>query len=335
MILLWGCLPPPNIKPFANQTANMSSVIGKGYAQIETLLSQADQEQGEVKKLTEAWDSTKKTLNAIVEYSDAIVSLADVGNDGSDAVESVATSLQGLADTVGIVFPASKAVDAGIEVIKIVNTQLARIRAQKALKDAIDSAQPAVEKIAEVIKQNLDDLNTINLQVGEKLALDHQYYNKNVVEYYEALIERDNSIVRELTAITKNDNLRYLKDPRADCEASLSGIDLSTSTAATLPQKIEQRRKLLLEQSKDIQKEASRYQSEYKTYLEKRLKIKGSTRNGSILIKRSKVAIDTWAKMHAKLKRALEKKQSFNVREFAVVVQDIYEVYEAFKDGGK
>ncbi len=335
MILFWGCLPPPNVKPFADQTVNMSSVIGKGYTQIETLLSQADQEQGQEKKLSEAWDGTKKTLNAVVEYSDAIVSLADAGNNGSDAVESVATSLQALADTVGTVLPASGVVDAVTEVTKIVYAQIARIRTKKALKDAVEAAQPAVEKIAELIKQNLDNLNTINLQAGEKLEVDLQDSHKNVVEYYEALIERDNNIVRELTSITINENLRYLKDLRADSEVMLSGIDLTTSTADTLAQKIEQRRKFLLEESKDIKKEASRYQSEYETYLKKRLEIKALARSGSILIKRSKVAIDTWAKTHAKLKRTLEKKQSFNVREFAAVVQDIYEAYEAYKDGSK
>ena len=86
---------------------------------------------------------------------------------------------------------------------------------------------------------------------------------------------------------------------------------------------MEQRQKALLEKAKGYRAEASQYQAVYISYLNKRAEIRRITHKTGTLIKRSKSAIRTWARAHHKLKTALEKKQSLNLRELAAAVREI------------
>ena len=206
---IFGCSPPPNLRPFAEQTADMSSAIGQSFTQVETALSEADIQREQVKNLVATWESTEKTLEALVDYSDRLVSVAEAGYKGEKAVDAIAEGLKAISKTFDLVALPSTAIDAVSKGVKFIDEQILRVEKTRSLKNAVGAAQPAIDTIANLITRNLDDLNTINTASGDKWLNDHREQHESIVEYYEALVKRDSLALRELTAITQYNSLKY------------------------------------------------------------------------------------------------------------------------------
>lgn len=330
IMLFSECRPLPNIEPFADQTVTMTSAIGKSFSQTESLLSQTDICNGEVKKLRDSWNQTRQTLTSLIAYSDALASLVESGKKGEEVGKTLAGTLKDLAAKVGL-----KPVSEGLEIVtgpaaKIYG-EIAKIRAKKSLKKAVETAQPVIEEISKIIIKNLDALNEINKTTELELLRinDESERYKFVVPYYKAMLSLDEIHVKELTLIAQ-----YLTDP-VQYELTLGGIKIKRPEELPIRPQVEERQRKLLLLSKSIQHAISWYRNVYESYLEREREIKENTKNTSRIIRISKAAIRTWASTHKKLKKTLNKKQRLSIRELASKISDINEVYKSFKKGGK
>lgn len=359
LVFFWGCsVILPDIKPFAEQTRRMVSAVDNGYTHAETLLSiveetgepsegQSSEKQKELsekaealaegekdakdllKKLKKNWKLMKKVLNALVIYSDELAALADAGTKGEEAAHGVANALNGIVGTMtnGALNIPGNLVDA----FKELNKTLAKIRARKALKEAVKEAQPVINTVVKIIALNLDELEKINNSAGRALRILHRNTNQPMINYNDVLIEEQQTIFEILTGILhyKRGGPRapyYLTDVvKLDKELAVIGEENITI------KDIEKREKYWLEQHQKIKEEINYLNPRYQAYKAREEEIDFLTINGSLILRKGKFAILAYGKAHKKLKKTLGKKQRMSFVEFASVVQDVVDAYK----GGK
>ena len=175
LVFFWGCsVILPDIRPFAVETRRMVSAVDNGYTHAETLLSMVEEpgepsegqsnekhkeesekaealwksagsDEDPLEKLGNNWKLMKKVLNALVIYSDELAALTDAGTKGEEAAHGVADALDGIIGTMtngALNIPGNL-----VNAFGKINDTLAKIRAGKALKKAVEEAQPAINTL--------------------------------------------------------------------------------------------------------------------------------------------------------------------------------------------
>ena len=359
LVFFWGCsVILPDIRPFAEQTRRMVSAVNNGYTHAETLLSMMEepgesagtpqnQEHEELTEKTEAlwkseasdedplaklennWKLMKRVLNALVIYADELAALADAGTKGEEAAHGVANALNGVLETMSngaLNIPGNL-----VNAFKALNKTLAKIRARKALKEAVQEAQPLIDLIIEIIARNLEELEKINNSAGRALRILHLNKNQLMLNYRNILIQEQHTIFEILTGILhyKRGGPRapfYLKDV-IKLDEILAKIGEENITIKN----IEEREKHWLKKHQMIKREINDLSTQYQAYQTKEEEINFLTLNGSLILRKGKVAILEYGKAHMKLKKTLEKRQRMSFVEFASAVQDVIDAYK----GGK
>ncbi|MCA9617384.1 MAG: hypothetical protein KC731_00085, partial [Myxococcales bacterium] len=197
-----------------------------------------------VDRLDEAWKARLAAATAIVTYAEALEAVTDAGKSGSKAVEAVANGVQGLAEAAGLAVPGAGAA-AGVvtDVAKFVYAQIALARAADTLDEALQRAQPAVARIAQILRQDIDDLGAIlqAVALAERNALrtHHQIelgYRDSLVERRDALYARSGALdaqarttlaalARERTGLEGKKNRTEADEPRLTAiEAEVAGL---------------------------------------------------------------------------------------------------------------
>jgi hypothetical protein len=359
LVFFWGCsVTLPNIGPFAVETRKMVSAVDNGYTQAETLLSMVEEQdepsgteqnkkqkelsgkasavwksstsdEDPLAKLENNWNCMRKVLNALVIYSDELAALADAGTKGEEAAHGVANALNGIVETItnGALNIPGNLMDAFTEL----NKTLAKIRARKALKKAVEEAQPVINIIIKIIFHNLEDLEKINNSAGRALITLHRNKNQPMTNYYEALMESQQNIFEILTGILhyKRGGSRapsYLKDI-VKLDKTLAVIGEENITIKD----IEAREKYWLNKHQKIKGEINYLSPRYQAYKAREEEINTLTSTGSLILRKGKFALLAYGKAHMKLKRTLGKKQRMSFVEYASVVQDVVDAYK----GGK
>jgi len=342
LVFFWGCsVILPDIGPFAVETRRMVSAVDNGYTHAETLLSMverpdaeelwtsADSGEDALKTLGKNWKLMRKVLNALVIYSDELSALVDAGTKGEEAAHGVANALNGIVETMtngALNIPGNL-----VNAFKMINKTLAKIRARKALKEAVEEAQPVINTIIEIIVRNLDDLEKINNSAGRALSILHLNKNQLMLNYRDILIESQQTIFEILTGILhyKRGGPRaphYLKDV-IKLDEILAKIGEENITI----KHIEKREKDWLKKHQMIKREINYLGPRYQAYKAREEKINILTSTGSLILRKGKFAILAYGKAHMKLKKTLGKKQRMSFVEFASVVQDVVDAYK----GGK
>jgi hypothetical protein len=359
LVFFWGCsVILPDIRPFAEQTRRMVSAVDNGYTHAETLLSMMEepgesagtpqnQEHEELTGKTEAlwkseasdedplaklgnnWELMKKVLNALVIYSDELTALADAGTKGEEAAHGVTNALNVVVETIsngGLNIPGNL-----VNAFKEIYKTLAKVRARKALKEAVQEAQPVIDLIIEIIARNLEELEKINNSAGRALRILHLSKNQLMLNYRNILIKEQKTIFEILTGILHykrggSQAPYYLKDV-IKSDKILKKIGEENITI----KQIEEREKHWLKKHQMIKREINDLSTQYQAYQTKEEEINFLTLNGSLILRKGKVAILEYGKAHMKLKKTLEKKQRMSFVEFASAVQDVIDAYK----GGK
>lgn len=336
LLLLVGCLATiPEIKPFADKTAEMATAMNKGYAQAEVSLTQAE-DAADVKNLQERWTPTKKTLSTLVAYTDSLAAIADAGNKGSDSAKAVAASLNSLITAVNPLVGLAQLPEQAIKTMEAIYSYVAKVRARENMSKAVGEAQPAIEQIANILAKNFDDLERLYIAAGteqERRLLDS---NKELYDYHRSLTRQRKVITATLTNILDYQNqagVEALKEAMKQDVPLKEAVELACmkeqiSTCKNAPSVAEERQNKLLVKWRTLQGELDRIAPEYNTYVANEAALKDQIASGKLVIKKSREAILAWRNTHAQLEGVLEQKQRMTIQELATVIKDMVDVYK-------
>jgi len=169
-----------------------------------TIRKQAD-------RFTEAWRARVEGADALVAYADAVADIARAGGEGAASARSLADALTRLALGVGIALPPSDSVAAVTDAAAFVYGHIAATRAAPSLQQALQSAQPAVDRVSVLLARDLQATLVI-------LRSAHELQRT-------ALTQRHNEEMGYLKALESERNRLYARDSMgAEDEARLLRI---------------------------------------------------------------------------------------------------------------
>ena len=166
LALLMGCAALPDMTPYRDATLQLRSTVVAGGNAVQSGLESAaaSYEKGdatatkireEAAKFNVEWQARIKGADALVAYSEAVTDIARSGTEGAASARSLADALTGLATGVGVVLPPAGTVATVTDVATFVYGHIAVSRAAKSLDQALQSAQPVVDRAATVLSQDL------------------------------------------------------------------------------------------------------------------------------------------------------------------------------------
>ena len=166
LALLTGCAALPDMTPYRDATLQLRSTVVAGGNAVQSGLESAaaSYEKGdatatkireEADKFNVEWQARIKGADSLVAYSEAVTDIARSGTEGAASARSLADALTGLATGVGIVLPPAGTVATVADVATFVYGHIAVARAAKSLDQALQSAQPVVDRVATVLSQDL------------------------------------------------------------------------------------------------------------------------------------------------------------------------------------
>lgn len=340
--LLTSCTQLPDLKPFADATTRMAGAMRQGYAQTEGLLIRAELDSPRINELRARWDSTKKAINAIVAYSDALAALADAGNKGEESAGALISSLEGVQTAVGALLPGLPNVPATVTtVFRKINGVVAKLRARKALKEAVNDADEALNATATILSLNFQELARLNRAAGQEILNKLEFDHNTLRDYHDGLAAEKNQITPVLTKMLDYQNKdkestrpTILRDLRNADPAFASDLDAATQalgggatpaqTEALTLAHLRRRQKHWDERVSYLQGELDRIAPEYDAYQAKKAEIKEVIKNAGPAF--SGTVIETWASTHSGLKSALAKKQRVTISELTSVVNELIEI---------
>ena len=165
-LLLSGC-QTPDLKPFADASATLVSGINQGGDMaIAPLASQAVMVNGVLvapgapehpaSKLIALWAERRAAANAILAYSQSLADINDAATNRKATATSVVDAVRHLAAAVPGVNVSSNA--AGDLVVFVLSAGI-EVKAWRDMASAVKSADPAVQAIAGVLKQDFAALS--------------------------------------------------------------------------------------------------------------------------------------------------------------------------------
>ena len=166
LALLTGCAALPDMTPYRDATLQLRSTVVAGGNAVQSGLESAaaSYEKGdatatkireEAAKFNVEWQARIKGADALVAYSEAVTDIARSGTEGAASARSLADALTGLATGVGVVLPPAGTVATVTDVATFVYGHIAVARAAMSLDQALQSAQPVVDRAATVLSQDL------------------------------------------------------------------------------------------------------------------------------------------------------------------------------------
>ena len=210
------------------------------------------------------------------------------------------------------------------------NETIARIRARDKLADAVEAAQPAIEVVAKIVDANLAELENLEQAAGLQAEARLTTRNQLMANYYEAVRAEEDRLLKKLTLLTaaKAGDGQALAQ-LVELDAVLAAANGGRPTAVHA----EARQLEWLAQARSLRVEAATYRGDYDSYIAAARKIAEQRTAGRALLKKSRLAVRTWARSHAKLSQALEDRSPMGFIELLSVVRDVATAYQ--KEGAQ
>lgn len=199
LALLAGCASLPDMSPYRDATVQLRSTMLAGGSAVQSGLEAAaasyetdDQTAQRVRKqaqqFADAWRARIEAADALVTYADAVADITRSGGEGAATARSLADALSGLAVGAGIALPPSGTVSTVTDLAAFVYGHIAAVRASQSLEQALQSAQPAVDRVAALLSQDLQSSQVILRSAHElqRTALTLKYNNE--LGYLKALV---------------------------------------------------------------------------------------------------------------------------------------------------
>lgn len=208
LALLTGCASLPDMTPYRDATLQLrSAVLAGGHAVQSGLESAAadypagDETAKDIRdkaaKFSSAWQARIEGVDALVAYAEAVTDLARSGAEDPATVRTLADSLTRLAGGVGIALPPAGTLATVVDTASFVYGHIAAARAAQSLNQALQAAQPAIDRVATVLGKDLQDSVAI-LRAAHDLQLT-------------AMTEKYRDERGYLTALNRERNALYAK----------------------------------------------------------------------------------------------------------------------------
>jgi len=219
---LAGC-PLPNAAPFADATGQLKTAVSSSGFAVQDALARSPGGQEQAEQFAKDWKARNDAMTALVNYANSLNNIVSAGNSGSETFGKIADSVTSLANAAGIVVPGAGVVGVVTSAGKLIGEKIAQIRAANDLATAMESAQPAIETIAEKLRQDLQAMDEIVQAAASKVdtvtlkdpdfSQARNYRNallKEIAKHQDASNNNDRALVAELSKLL------------ADVEARLS-----------------------------------------------------------------------------------------------------------------
>lgn len=328
----------PDLKPFSDATAEMSTQLGSAFEKTQAAIGYAADTASEnqdfkkkSKELEERWVLTRAAIAALVEYSDSLAALSEAGKKGKETVARLTGAVQNLFSAVSALPGASTAVN----IINTVGGKIIEMQAASDIRKAVRNATEAVDLMAPLLKANFIDLRRIHALATNAWQSHVDGESSILVNYYEALLPEERRIQYLLTLIvgfqsatdrllfeaaqaTGKENVEEAKTltdkiPLARAEnlkvlgsfdRTMSGLDPATADA-----KVEIRQMQLMALLNAQRKEIALLEPKYKAAIARLENVKESRQLGSRVMAKAIESIDAWKKAHKSLQAVAEGQQ--------------------------
>lgn len=155
-----ACAELPDLTAFAGATAQMAAGVRAAGPAVAAEVQRVEGGNDIASRLTASWKERDAALDAIVQYADALAAIAGASQDHGDAIAALARSLGELADAAGYPVP-GRAAGVATDAARFVWAQVELAGSARLLADALDAAQPVVDRIAETLDADSRDGATV------------------------------------------------------------------------------------------------------------------------------------------------------------------------------
>lgn len=242
--LLVGC-SLPNLRPFADATAELHTAILETDSAVRQTLIEAGAEN-KADALTKALAVRIAAMKAVINYTDSLANIAEAGRTGSDNAGNLAGAVDGFLGALSAPTLPSNYVALAKSLYGIV----AEVRAANSFSKAVEKTDPAIQAMAEILIADLNDLEALLAQstVPVKQALLSQNKNVDISDYRSQLEKRrwelekalgsdpsDSNKIKQLISI--NELINMTRDRYDPLELQLKNIEQRTNNQILLIKK--------------------------------------------------------------------------------------------------
>lgn len=224
------------MKPFTEATSQLSSSIksaGRVTADevIEVTSTWPDEQQKKAAAaiattFREHWAQREGLAGALNEYARSLAAIVEAGDQGEQSAKALAESFKKLTGAVGVVIPASRAVDLGVETIAGIYGRFARDYAARTLGEGMRQMQPFVDDVARVLEK---DLAAVESALGVLYADAAASVDDGEVDGFKPRTER--GMLRSVTG-QREETRRALNDAWARADAASAAAAAAPTDAA-------------------------------------------------------------------------------------------------------
>jgi hypothetical protein len=190
LVFVVSACATPRIQPFAEQTVNLASAINAEQNQVSAKFEELIEISGEQSFTDQKnqFDQSSKALGVLFEqiviYSEQLVMLAESGEAGEDAANSLLDTARQFGSLAGIAGIGIS--DTIANIFAKVSQAATRIQAQNSLEKAMREAQPAIEEVAAAVEAIFEDvqIKLVTSLKSDEIALIEDKIGVNVLGLY-------------------------------------------------------------------------------------------------------------------------------------------------------
>lgn len=315
-LVIAGCAATvPTLWPFSSRTSDMSTGIRSGFAGTDTLLQLADTPPEDIARFRSIRSRATATLTAVVEYSRTLAEVAATGRAGKDAARTTAEALGGVVAIAG----APQAAGVTTATVAELAGAVAAVRARTSLKDAVETAQPAIDTIATILTRDLSELERL-------VAIAAVEAERKVFGEHYAALDYRRSLRRE---VRRTDEILTLYlDARAgsaDAITTLRTLDPESPPAPADSKAFEQREQLWRSRARELDAELKRIEPDCRAHDTRMERIARTEATTAATLQAGRNAVTAWARAHRRIPEALDAGLPPSIVEFAAATREIAE----------
>lgn len=338
---LGGCRTAPDMKPFADGTAQLASAIKTSgqtvVAEVDAMSVKWDKDQraaalATAEKFEQQWGRRNALADALADYSASLAAIASAGEQGEKSALAVADSFKKFTDAIDVAIPQAAAVGEAVKIGAKLYGKFAQAYAARTLGGTMRRLQPAIDETTLVLGGNLQQIETgldsIRDEIPNNVGSESIDGSKDGVKVRTERNTLKNLSLRRVALVTLlNDGTKARDDLRAELLkaadpdkekefARLAALNTDiTAELASVEASLQSEAGLLA--PFDARKVAD--QNRLSTEIE--------------LVRTVRAGLDDWAAAHARLAAAALEKKPLQVNELIQTANEIQDLVKTVRAG--